>query len=94
MDQFDWDSGNLGHIAPHGVSPEEAEQVLLNDPCAVSFDTDESGEDRWTYLGETDQARILQVIVTVRGEKIRIVTAFEPIKRLKLFYLASKAEQQ
>ncbi len=29
---FDWDEANLEHIARHGVSREEAEQVILNDP--------------------------------------------------------------
>jgi hypothetical protein len=25
---FDWDEANTTHVAPHGVSPEEAEQAL------------------------------------------------------------------
>ena len=29
---FDWDESNINHIALHGVTPEEAEQVLQNDP--------------------------------------------------------------
>jgi hypothetical protein len=28
--QFDWDEMNIRHLARHGLSPEEAEQVLLN----------------------------------------------------------------
>jgi hypothetical protein len=27
---FDWDEGNISHIAEHGVSPDEAEEVVLN----------------------------------------------------------------
>ncbi len=30
--EFDWDEANVGHVARHGVLPEEAEQVVLNDP--------------------------------------------------------------
>ncbi|MBI2939718.1 MAG: hypothetical protein HYY04_04705 [Chloroflexi bacterium] len=26
---FDWDEGNVDHIAEHGISPEEAEEALL-----------------------------------------------------------------
>jgi len=27
---FDWDDGNVDHIAEHGVSPEEAEEAALD----------------------------------------------------------------
>jgi hypothetical protein len=37
---------------------------------------------------------VLQVVITLRGEKIRVVTAFEPTVRDKLLYLESKAAQQ
>ena len=30
--EFDWDEANVSHVARHKVSPEEAEQVILNDP--------------------------------------------------------------
>ena len=29
-DGFDWDDGNIDHIAEHGVTPEEAEQALVD----------------------------------------------------------------
>jgi len=29
---FDWDDANRGHIAAHGITPEEAEQVVQNIP--------------------------------------------------------------
>jgi hypothetical protein len=29
---FDWDEGNLEHIAGHGITRAEAEQVILNNP--------------------------------------------------------------
>ena len=32
--EFDWDHHNIAHIARHGVTPEEAEQVLANDPVS------------------------------------------------------------
>jgi hypothetical protein len=31
-DIFEWDDANRSHLARHGVSPEEAEQVLVNNP--------------------------------------------------------------
>jgi hypothetical protein len=29
---FDWDEQNVGHLALHGVEPDEAEQVIQNRP--------------------------------------------------------------
>ena len=92
--RIEWDDANIAHIAEHDVTLEEAEQVLLNDPMEMDFDAGPGGEERWVYLGETDEGRILQVIITLRGEKIRVVTAFEPVRRLKGLYLELRAEQQ
>jgi uncharacterized DUF497 family protein len=33
--KFDWDDANAGHIARHGVTPEEVEQAFANDPLVV-----------------------------------------------------------
>ena len=87
---FDWDRWNIGHLAEHDVTPEEAAQVLLGDPLEVDFDADRNGEERWTYLGETAGGRILTVIMTLRGEKMRVVTAFDAESRDKLVYLETK----
>jgi len=86
----DWDSENIGHIAKHDVTPEEAEEVILGDPLDVGFDVMD-GEERWSYLGETGDERILWITLTLRGERMRVVTAFEPEKHWKVFYLEEKA---
>jgi uncharacterized DUF497 family protein len=91
---FDWDDANIGHIANHDVTPEESEEVILGDPLEMGFDTSVLGEGRWSYIGETAQGRVLQVVITMRGEEIRVFTAFEPTRRDKLSYLEYKAEQQ
>jgi uncharacterized DUF497 family protein len=91
---FEWDDANIAHVAEHDVTPEEAEQALLNDPLELGFDAGPGGEERWAYLGETDESRMLQVVITLRGERIRVVTAFEPVRRLRVFYLETKAEQK
>jgi uncharacterized protein len=90
---FDWDSANIGHIAEHKVTPEEAEQVLLGDPLELGYDPDANGEGRWSYIGETSAGRILRVAVTTRGERLRVVTSFEPSKQNKQSYLAIRAGQ-
>lgn len=91
---FDWNDANIDHLAAHDVVPEEAEQTILGDPLEYDFDPDVEGEPRWTYVGETPTGRILLVVITVRSEKIRVVTAFEPIKRIKVLYLQAKAAHE
>ena len=94
MPLFDWDSANIGHITEHDVIQEEAEEVVLGDPLEMGFEKSIDGEDRWTYVGETSQGQVLQVVITLRGEKIRVVTAYEPTRRDKMLYLETKAGQQ
>ena len=83
--EFDWDEANIGHMARHSVLPEEAEQVILNDPVDLGMEIVE-GEERSLSLGATAQGRVLLVVTTWREDWVRIVTAFEPIKRLIQFY--------
>lgn len=87
---FDWDDANILHVAEHDVTPEEAEEAILNGPLDVGFDVI-NGEERWSYLGETDERRILRIVVTMRKELIRVLTAFEPSRDKKNFYLEWKA---
>jgi uncharacterized protein len=89
---FDWDNANVRHIAEHDVTPEEAEEAILGDPLDIGFDSVDA-EERWSYLGETNSGRILRLAITLRGERVRVITAFEPQKHQKLFYLKMKAEQ-
>ena len=90
---FDWDNANIGHVAEHDVTPEEAEEVILGDPLDIGFNVSD-GEDRWTYIGETNEGRILWIAITLRGERTRVVTAFEPEKHWKVFYLEQKAAEE
>ena len=86
---FDWDEANVGHVARHNVLPDEAEQVIINDPLDLGMEIVE-GEDRYLNLGATVQGRVLLVVTTWREDRVRVVTAFEPIKRLIQFYLQER----
>ena len=55
--EFDWDEANAGHVARHSVLPEEAEQVVLNDPVDLGMEIVE-GEERFLNLGATRQGRV------------------------------------
>ena len=83
--EFDWDQANIGHVGRHRVLPDEAEQIVLNDPMDLGMEIVE-GEERHVSLGATAKGRLLIVVTTWRGGRIRVVTAFEPIKRLIEFY--------
>jgi hypothetical protein len=82
---FQWDKANRAHIAEHGIAPEEAEQVLRNSPLDLEVQT-RSGEERTIQLGETNGGRVLIVVSTWRGEKLRIVTAFPANRKMRTLY--------
>ncbi len=73
---FDWDRHNLRKIRAHKIRREEAEQALFNDPLSI-YEQDVADERRFVYYGETNTGRLLAVIVTERGERIRVVTAYD-----------------
>ncbi len=86
---FDWDETNVGHIARHDVKPEEAAQVLENEPVDVGYEIVD-GESRWASIGHTNKLRIVKVVWTVRGEKVRVVTAVEAPQKEAREYLRAK----
>ena len=72
---FEWDAANTAHIARHYITPEEAEQVVSG--AALPLESQErGGEERHTELGETVGGRLLVVVWTWRGRRIRVITAF------------------
>lgn len=89
---FEWDSANIDHIAKHGVTPAEAEQVILNQAIEVGFQH-HGKEIRTAQVGETDQGRILFVVTTWRNNLARVVTAFPAKKALRAAYAAQKRKQ-
>jgi uncharacterized DUF497 family protein len=72
---FDWDEDNIRHIAEHGVTQQEAEYALTNNPTDA-IEQDHEGEVRFWQLGFTEANRCLIVVTTWRGEKLRVVTAY------------------
>lgn len=84
--QFEWDDAKAAqNLADHGVSFDAA-VLVFNDPFALEWldDREDYGEDRYVILGIVDD-RLLYVAYTMRGEKIRIISArgAEPYERRK-----------
>ena len=73
---FEWDRTNLRKIREHWIKREETEEALLNDPIPI-YEQDVEGERRFVYYGETNAGRFLAVIVTERGDRIRVETAYD-----------------
>jgi hypothetical protein len=87
--EFDWDDANIGHIAEHDVTPKEAEQVILNRPVDLGSELRNGGE-RIAQIGETDSGRVLVVITTMSGEKVRVVTAWPANKNYRRYFASMK----
>jgi uncharacterized DUF497 family protein len=75
---FEWDEENKAGInfRKHGVRLPEAIPVF-DDPYAITITDDESDPDerRFVTLGMGAAGRLLVVVYTWRGKKIRIISA-------------------
>lgn len=73
---FEWDEHNLRKIRAHRIKRVEVEEAVTKDPILI-YEQDVQGERRFVYYGETNTGRLLAVILTERGENIRVVTAYK-----------------
>jgi uncharacterized DUF497 family protein len=89
---FDWDEANISHIARHDITPEEAEHVLLNDPLELMVQI-HGDEERVLHVGATKALRYLVVLTTWREERLRVVTAYEAPRALRLKYIQGQRRQ-
>lgn len=85
---FDWDDGNSEkNWLRHQVSRSECEEVFFNLPLVVHEDREHSEEeDRFLALGQTDTGRLLFVVYTFRGERIRVISARDMTPRERRWY--------
>jgi uncharacterized DUF497 family protein len=74
--EFEFDPAKAkANLRKHGVAFSDAEQAL-RDPSALTIeDPDSEDEQRFVTLGMDALGRVLVVIHTQRGERIRIVSA-------------------
>jgi uncharacterized DUF497 family protein len=90
MTAFDWDEGNIKHIARHRVLPHEVEQAIL-DPHAILLDIQMiAAEERTRVLGITLKGRILVSVFTVRDGAVRPITSRDAKPKLQEAYLARR----
>jgi uncharacterized protein len=74
-----WDPGKAAKNprAHAGVTFEEATPVLFDTHALTHEDRDARDEQRFVTLGMGGKARLLVVVHTVRGETIRIISAWK-----------------
>jgi len=80
---FDWDNGNWPKCGKHGVSREEIEQVLLNNP-AVMPDPNKT-EPRMRAIGKTKAGRYVFLVFMPRT-----ITGYMKLRPISARYMHQK----
>lgn len=84
---FDWDDGNLKkNEIKHGVTARECEEAFLNQPILRRDETHSQIEDRYIAFGETNRARKLFIVFTVREGHIRIISSRDQDRKERFWY--------
>ena len=90
---FEWDAGNAPKVvASHQVTPGECEQVFFHEPLIIAPDPRHSKvEERWAAWGRTAEGRTLTIIFTLRGDRIRPLSARDMNRRERQRYAEAQA---
>lgn len=84
--EFNWDDQNEAHLAKHGISRFDAEEVLCGNHILLEYQM-EGNEQRWVAVGATRTGRILDIVFAVRGEAVRPITGWPADKETVALYL-------
>ena len=74
---FQWDEENATkNWESHDVTQAECEETFFNQPFVVRRDRKHSQTESRLYgLGRTDAGRLLFIAFTIRGDKVRVISA-------------------
>jgi uncharacterized DUF497 family protein len=70
------------NLARHMITPEDVEELFANEPAIVEYEFLEQ-EHRWSAVGATNSLRVLVIVFTVRGERIRPITGWVADRRTR-----------
>jgi uncharacterized DUF497 family protein len=87
---FEWDAHNVAHIARHGLLPAEVEHALSGELATLLEEFVERGERRSLSVGPTGTGRLIVVVWTSRGARVRVVTAYPANRRVRRDYERAK----
>ncbi len=85
---FQWDEANINkNWVGHQVSYFECEEVFFNEPILLFEDDKHSKiEARYYVLGKTNSDRKIFIVFTMRGDKIRVISARDMSKKERKIY--------
>ena len=74
--RFRWNQWNLEHVTEHGVTPAEAESVVLRAGRLQRF---RRGDDKWAVWGRGVGGRLLQVVVLLEEDDTVYIIHARPL---------------
>jgi uncharacterized DUF497 family protein len=85
---FDWEGGNKEkNWEKHRVDFLECEEVFFNRPLIVGDDTEHSAQEtRYFVLGRSNIGRMLYLIITIRKDKVRVISARDQSRKERQIY--------
>lgn len=85
---FEWDPGKAqSNEQKHGVTFDEASSVFVDMLSLTIQDPLHSeGEEQFIIIGTSFKNRLLTVVHTERGNKIRIISARKATKKERFYY--------
>ena len=88
MSGFEWDEGNdTKSYLKHGVTKRQSEEVFLDENLLTTVDYKHSRQEkRYIAIGETFEGKCLFIAFTLRGSKIRIISARKASKKERSCY--------
>lgn len=92
--EFQWDKGNIDkNLVRHRVGKEEIEEVFSDAKKKLSTDQLHSNsEDRFILLGKTVSGRLLFIAFTLRGNKVRVISARDLSRKDRIFYYEKRTK--
>lgn len=85
--KFEWDPAKaLANERKHAVSFEEAASVFRSRWISRADTRRDYGETRFVALGRDSNGVVLNVVYTLRGENIRIISAWKASKHERKTY--------
>lgn len=86
--EFLWDPGNKDkNLIQHKVTNEECEETFFDlNKRILKDDLHSYTEKRYILLGKSKKGRLLFIVFTMRGKKIRIISARDLNKRETYLY--------
>ena len=81
---FEWDENNIDKVQIRGFTMSDVERAFLNGRGTYFPDKEHpSGEERFWLIGITDDGRHITVPFTVRGTRLRPITAWTTARKYR-----------